>query len=286
MINRKNGAISLKKWIATDFKQVDYRVAIPSYKRAETLKNKTLRVLEESNVPTDKIDIFVANEEEREIYERTLKKGTYSKIIVGIVGMRAIRNFIQDYYNEGDYIVNLDDDIMDICEYKDEKTLEKLTMLNEFFCYAFTFANEIGATYWGVYAVSNPYFMGNSISCGLRYLLGGFWGTKTNHDKRTYVTLDDKEDFERSIRAYLKDGTVARFDFITYKTNCYTEAGGMQVERTEERVQKSGLILMSMFPNQCVRNPIRKKHFEVKLQEQRKDFKQIASIKLNILKDY
>lgn len=272
---------SFESWCKNSFEQVDYRIGIPSYKRAETLKNKTLKSLK--GIPPERIDVFVANEEEKAIYEKTLEKGTYSRIIVGVVGMRAIRNFMQNYYPVGTKLVSLDDDIDKIEKFVDEKTIVELDKINEFFCYAFKISEKLKTSYWGVYAVDNPYFMDNSIACGLRYLLGGFWGMVVNHDEETYVTLDDKEDFERSIRAYLYDGSVSRFDFISYKTNCYKEPGGMQVERTEDRVTWSGKKLMEMFPLQCKENTMRKNHFEVKLVEQRKDYRAQASkrIKLN-----
>ena len=273
--------LSFEDW---KFTPCDYRVAIPSYKRAEILKNKTLKVLSESNVPSEKIDVFVADEKEKELYEKTLIAGTYSRIIIGVPGMRRIRNFIQDFYDEGDMIVNLDDDIEKIERFVDEKTIVDFNSLNEFFCYAFDVCKKIGVSYWGVYAVDNPYFMDNSVACGLRYLLGGFWGTITNHDKSTYVTLDDKEDFERSVRAYLYDGSVARFDFMSYKTKCYTEQGGMQVERTEERVEWSGKKMLEMFPNQCEVNSSRKQHFEVKLVEKRESFKKISKHRIQFNK--
>ena len=41
----------------------DYVVAIPSYKRPNTLKTKTLRLLEHYEIDPKKVKIFVANEE-------------------------------------------------------------------------------------------------------------------------------------------------------------------------------------------------------------------------------
>ena len=73
---------------------VDYVIAIPSYKRAETLKSKTLSMLKSNKINSKKIHVFVANNEEKNIYESTLDKNSYGKIIVGIVGMKNIRNFI------------------------------------------------------------------------------------------------------------------------------------------------------------------------------------------------
>lgn len=58
---------------------VDYVIAIPSYKRAETLKSKTLAMLKSNKINSKKINskkihIFDANNEEKKIYEETLNK--------------------------------------------------------------------------------------------------------------------------------------------------------------------------------------------------------------------
>ena len=45
----------------------DYVVAIPSYKRPQTLKNKSLRVLQEHKIDPRRIDIFVADKEQEEL---------------------------------------------------------------------------------------------------------------------------------------------------------------------------------------------------------------------------
>ena len=57
---------------------IDYKIAIPSYKRAHTLKNKTLKILQEYKIDPKKIHIFVANEEEKKEYEKVIPKGTYA----------------------------------------------------------------------------------------------------------------------------------------------------------------------------------------------------------------
>ena len=43
---------------------MDYKIAIPSYKRAETIKNKTLKLLMDHNIDKNKITIFVADNDE------------------------------------------------------------------------------------------------------------------------------------------------------------------------------------------------------------------------------
>ena len=46
---------------------MDYKIAIPSYKRPETIKNKTLKLLSKYNIDKKKVTVFVANDKEKEI---------------------------------------------------------------------------------------------------------------------------------------------------------------------------------------------------------------------------
>jgi hypothetical protein len=62
-------------------KKVDYIIAIPSYKRAETLRDKSLTVLKEYNISPKCIDIFVANKDEEEEYKKVIDPKTYKIVI-------------------------------------------------------------------------------------------------------------------------------------------------------------------------------------------------------------
>jgi hypothetical protein len=57
---------------------VDYVVAIPSYRRADTLREKSLRVLKEYGIDARRIFVFVANEGERKVYAEALEPGALS----------------------------------------------------------------------------------------------------------------------------------------------------------------------------------------------------------------
>jgi cellulose synthase/poly-beta-1,6-N-acetylglucosamine synthase-like glycosyltransferase len=65
-------------------KASDYVIAIPSYKRVETLKEKTLATLAKYKISASKIYIFVANKEEEAAYKAGLEPDTYAKIVVGV----------------------------------------------------------------------------------------------------------------------------------------------------------------------------------------------------------
>ena len=104
----------------------------------------------------------------------------------------------------------------------------------------------------------------------LRYIVGAVWGTVNTHDTKLSVTLDDKEDFERTLKFYIRDGRVVRMENYAPDTNYYGEAGGMQVERTEKRVTESAHILLKRYPNLCSLNTRKVGHTEIKLKDRRR----------------
>ena len=87
---------------------MNFRVAIPSYKRHKELGKKTLNTLNQYNIPKDIIDIFVNTPEEYDLYKNEYPE---YNIILGKLGLKEIREFIFNYYNEGDKILCMDDDI-------------------------------------------------------------------------------------------------------------------------------------------------------------------------------
>ena len=99
---------------------MDYKIAIPSYKRPETIKQKTLRILNEHNIDKNKITIFVADTQEEAEYKQSLQD--QYKIVVGVPTIGKQRNFIEKYYNEGTQLMMFDDDLDAICK-KNKKEL-------------------------------------------------------------------------------------------------------------------------------------------------------------------
>lgn len=284
MIINNGKAKSIQEWAETEFVQHNYRIAIPTYKRTKILKEKTLKTLIAGKINPKRIDIFVADTEEAEEYRKTLDEKTYSKIIIGEKGRKNICNFIHSYYPEGTEIISCDDDIEAIHQYIDEKHSKELENINEFFCYAFQVGEELKNRFWGVYPVDNPYFMKNRIGLGLRFINGTLFGSINSYDKDTFIVLEDKGDFERTLREYRKNGSVMRFDFISYKSKEFTLEGGMQYDgqRTDERKKYSRDMLVKMFPKLCKINNAHKGRYEVKLVEQREEYKILANMQIKV----
>jgi hypothetical protein len=248
----------------------NYEIAIPSYKRPETLRDKTLTILKAYRISADKITVFVANKEQEVIYKETLIPGTYGKIVIGVVGMGAIRNFITGYYPIGTQIVNIDDDIKGFLEYDASRPRKEkpLRSLHAVIKQGFHECEKAGAHLWGVYPVANGYFMKPKVSKDLRYIIGSFWGCINPGLMEVKITLDDKEDYQRSILYYKADKAVIRLNMVAPISSYYKEPGGMQEERTKERVEKSAHWIVRMYPEYAVLNPSKKSgYMEVRLKD-------------------
>jgi hypothetical protein len=251
----------------------DYIIAIPSYKRAETLRDKTLITLKEHRIPAERIHVFVATPEEKDLYAKTLDAGTYGKLIVAIPGMAAVRNFITGYYPVGQRIVNIDDDIKGFLEFSETARRHEMPLrnLDGFIKRAFAQSQKTGFRLWGIYPVPNGFFMrAGEPSTDLKYIIGAFWGITNPGLDVLKVTIDDKEDYLRSLIMYVADGGVLRFRDIAPKTAYYKEAGGMQEERTMNRVTKSAEALHKAFPDLTKLNATKKSGFlELRLRDAR-----------------
>lgn len=252
-------------------KDIDYVIAIPSYKRANTLAEKTFPILQAGGIDPGRIFVFVADAEQKSEYEAVLPD-YYEKILIGRKGMKNARNAIQKYFPENQFVLNLDDDIKQLWRRVDERSLKPIGGdLDRFIQYGFSLCLKHRARLWGIYPVSNPYFMKNSYTSVLRYIEGAFFGVINSHDPMLSVTIDDKEDFERSIRYFLMNGSVVRVNWVCIDTDYYKGSGGMQEERTEGRITKSAQWLLKTYPDCCRDNTRNKAHAEVKLGDYRAD---------------
>jgi len=230
------------------FYKMQYKIAIPSYKRHKLLRKKTLAFLEYHEINPKNIHIFVANKKEYNIYYNEF--GKKYNIIIGKIGLYNNRNIITKYFPIGEYILNMDDDVEDILELNKPGELKSIKSLNEFCEAAFLLCKEKKIFLWGVYAVQNPFFMKRIIKIGLNHIVGSFWGNINRHDPSLKITLRVKEDYERSIKYYEKDGRVLRFNYVTVKTKYYnSDEGGLSKIRTPEIAKKEVEKLITSYPN-------------------------------------
>ena len=77
------------------------------------------------------------------------------------------------------------------------------------------------------------------------------FGVIVQHNDDLVRVTNHGEDYEYSIRQYILNGSVVRFDNYTVKSNYYKEDGGLQTIRTKEYVLESITKIAEMFPDYC-----------------------------------
>jgi hypothetical protein len=187
--------------------------------------------------------------------------------------MANIRNFITGYFPVGKRIVNMDDDIKGFLEFSPTARRHEIPLqnLDSLIKKGFSESAKTGFRLWGIYPVANGFFMKEGPTSDLKYIIGAFWGI-TNPGPILTVTIDDKEDYLRSLIMYVLDGGVLRFRDAAPMTAYYKEAGGMQEERTKNRVTKSAEALHAAFPNLTKLNATKKSgYLELRLRDGRKE---------------
>jgi hypothetical protein len=230
----------------------DYVVAIPSFQRSEVIVKKTLETLRKGGVPDKCIHIFVANEAERAAYSNSLSN-TSIKIVVGVKGITEQRKFIVKYFAEGTHIFSIDDDVEKFLRLsRDGQKLVDFKQgdLDKFIKKAFAAIEARNLFIWGVYPMRYAYFMKHNVTTDLRLILGTAYGFICRHDKDLVPTVGEKEDYENTIRHYLKDGGVMRYNDICLKT-IYHSPGGLG-KLTEERLHANAVAaaqLQKMYPD-------------------------------------
>ena len=234
---------------------MSYVVCVPSYKRSKLCNDKTLSTLRRLNIPRERVNVFVANKEEYDEYERDLDKGLYNRIVLGVKGLVKQREFIEEMYKGGQNIIFFDDDVSDIDLSMSVRFRGK--SLDSFFKGAFEECLKNKSYIWGVYPVYNPFFRKDrpELSVGLKFIVGCFYGI-INRPKLKDIKLtitrenDQKEDSERTLRYYEHDGITIRFDKIGLKTVFYGKEGGLG--RFEERLKPQEIatkLLLEKYPD-------------------------------------
>lgn len=243
--------------------------AIPSYKRSSLLPFKTLALLSRFQVPMQNVYVFIVKEDENDYHDTLssyIEQGLHLEI--GPLGLHHMRNHIRMYFPEGCELIHLDDDIEDLYIMEEDLTIEneksckryplRLFTLHEFhttITLAFAYLREHHFHLFGIYPVRNGYFMKDlpELTNDLRFCVGVFWGCINQHNVNLMLELEEKEDVERTLRYYVQDQGILRFNRIVPKTNYYKTPGGMQA-RPASRIDSAKAscdYLLTHFKSYC-----------------------------------
>jgi hypothetical protein len=211
----------------------DYVVCIPSYKRSTLCNEKTLATLHGNGIDPKRIYIYIVAEEQ-DVYVAALDKTRYNKLVVGKRGLAQQRQFIEQQWPTGKPIVFFDDDVQSID--LSMSPMFKTHTLDYFLRHAFAECVSRSSYIWGVYPVFNPFFRKGRAEISapheLNYIVGAFYGIinrPTLKGIQLSLTRENgqKEDVERTIRYYINDGCVVRFNKVGFTTKYYGKEGGL-----------------------------------------------------------
>jgi len=217
-------------------------VAIPSYRRPALVLTKTLKTLRLAGVPQERITVYVADEAQLEAYRAA---GVTGWIQVGVPGLAAQRQFIQEQWPVGQKIVFMDDDISQVKRLVGTR-LEKVTDIPSLFDEAFRAMETAGANIWGVYPAASALYMSDNVATNLCYLPGGLFGIQNTRGP-TLRYGDNQEDKERTLRYWKRDGIICRLNYVTILTRNYGP-GGMDTPTRKAETQEATQKLVEEFP--------------------------------------
>lgn len=208
-------------------------VAVPSYNRVSIFKTKTFKVLMDNAVNINDVYLFVANQEQYDAYRSELPEEL--KIIIGEKGMCNIRNFMTNYFNDGDVVVYMDDDIEKVKTKNNKTFVEALTEACEYLKTSEYNLAGLPPTYNEFFNKDDGFKSGMLVAIGCFYIM--------RNDKSIIVDNVIVEDLQRTILCYLKYGGTYRYCDIMVKTKPFApggvnEADGRDYDRYYQAVAK------------------------------------------------
>jgi len=215
------------------------RLAIPTYKRSDSIASKTLKYLKQVGYPANLIYLFVVAEEEQ-IYKERVPADLYGQIVIGPVGLCAMRNRITDFFEENEIIIQMDDDVKGIkstLSFKDIFSILYLRLMHP--------DEPCGLS--GVLPNDDTRRFKNASTTHLTHILGSFFMCRNHKDIQ--ISHTEKEDMERSILYFKKYGRVLRFQGAGVSTNYKGGTGGLQSQGRSERCASEIESLKVRFPN-------------------------------------
>jgi hypothetical protein len=218
---------------------------IPSYQRPEQFKNKTFKYLMDHDIPKDQIYVFVRSDDPDLNKYFEIKGPTY--VVTDVKGIGRTHNYISAYFNEGEFIVEIDDDLEDIIDNQRSSVLEFAALCAKMF-HIMTY---MGVSYGGTYQCDNPMFMSQNgeFSTDLKYMLGCL----RFRFIRKEIVLDTNyaEDMENCIRHYIRDGKILKNNWIAPVTKNYVEGGCDGDGRNVETEKQDKEVLSIVYPQYC-----------------------------------
>ena len=243
----------------------DIKFVIPYFQRPLKFQEQTLSYLMKHKVPKQQIYTFLRSDDEH--LDEYLKIKEVRHVVSEIKGIGKTHNYITKYFNENDFIVEIDDDLVDLID-KNRNSVEDFLQL----CYKMKMIMlHTGISYGGTYQCDNTMFMSQcgEFTTDLRYMLGCLRFRFVRKDIQ--LETNYAEDFENCILHYIKDVKILKNNWIAPNTNNYSQGGCDGDGRNIDTEKEDKELLAKVYPNHCKLFQRKNGRFDLKLSVSKKN---------------
>ena len=206
-----------------DKKKMSFTVAIPSYKRPDIFEAETLTRILLPHGLLDKTVLFLSTQEDYDEYGQRFPE---IRRTLAPRGLMATTNHIMRYFGPGEPFVLMHDDVSDFYELDHAgRRLARVQDLRDVFGRVFAELRASGLSLAGFYPVRAPLWMRKlpAVTRDLRYIYDPVCCLL---NPQLCLSLGGKGDYELSMRAYLRDGGVLRYNRMCFKTGYFDQRHG------------------------------------------------------------
>ena len=209
------------------------KIAIPSYKRSNLIKERSLAYLQKCGVPASSVYIFVSTAQERSDYAYLETDGYNLVHQKDLNNLMEKHNAILDYFEKGERIIVMEDDVRTLVR-KNENKIVPFYDFHQLVETAWQECDKNRTKLWGIYQMANGMYMQESVSTDLKCIAGYLFGIEITKDNFLRCNTENKHDYERSILHYIKYGSIIRINYVAQNSDSFVTAGGLQAQHTNE----------------------------------------------------
>jgi len=217
------------------------KFVIPSFQRPYIFRDTTFAFLFKHGVKPNDIYVILRDDDPYQDY--------YTKVCniikTDVRGIGKTHNFITEYFDEDEFIVEVDDDLEELFDNERKPVTDFLSIVEEMK----DIMIEKKISYGGTYQVVNPMFMSqcSNYTTDLRYMLGCLRFRFIRKD--IILETNFSEDFENCILHYLRDGGILKNNHIAPKTKNYQDGGCKSDGRANDTEKTDKEYLSTTYPD-------------------------------------
>lgn len=206
-----------------------YVVAIPSYNRFELIQKYALTFLDAHDIYLDANIYVFADPRSYDKYQELEREYTWLRVVRGKQGLCNQRNCIRDYFNNGQKIMYLDDDLRGLRQCKDFTKA-----INDEILDTFALMDNHNVTLCGVHPTNNTYYASGKNQYGFYFAVGCFYleinikhPLLYDYMKSGTAYNSECEDFIRTFQHFKYCGQIMRNDNLAVIHKYNHAKGGM-----------------------------------------------------------